>query len=107
MVEDTTTTAAATKVSDNAATDKTSDLILDLDSIFVGKDFRAESFSQPRWWASGSCYTALVKANSNVTARSGDVSTSGSISGGMSSLTSHGSSIDNDGTAYLIDSTYL
>ena len=102
MEDTTTTTDVATKVSDNAATDKTSDLILDLDSIFVGKDFRAESFSQPRWWASGSCYTALVKANSNVTARSGDVSTSGSISGGMSSLTSHGSSIDNDGTASKI-----
>lgn len=39
-------------------------LVLDLDSIFVGRDFRAESFSQPRWWASGSCYTALVKAGS-------------------------------------------
>ena len=41
---------------------KNEDLILDLDSIFVGKDFRAESFSQPRWWASGSCYTALIKS---------------------------------------------
>ncbi|EJK44650.1 hypothetical protein THAOC_36794, partial [Thalassiosira oceanica] len=37
-------------------------LELSLDSIFLGKDYRAESFSQPRWWASGSCYTALVKS---------------------------------------------
>jgi dipeptidyl-peptidase-4 len=36
-------------------------LTLSIDSIFVGKDFRSESFSQPRWWDSGSCYTALVK----------------------------------------------
>ena len=42
-----------------------SDLDLNLDSIFVGRDFRSESFSQPRWWASGSCYTALVKSGSN------------------------------------------
>ncbi len=40
-------------------------LTLDIESIFVGKQFRAESFSQPRWWASGSCYTALVKSGSN------------------------------------------
>ncbi|KAL7495956.1 hypothetical protein ACHAWT_004277 [Skeletonema menzelii] len=37
-------------------------LTLTVDSIFVGKDFRTESFSQPRWWDTGSCYTALVKA---------------------------------------------
>lgn len=46
-----------------------SDLVLNLDSIFVGRDFRAESFSQPRWWASGSCYTALVKSGSNGSGR--------------------------------------
>lgn len=45
-------------------TPPSNDLILNMDSIFVGKDFRAESFSQPRWWASGSCYTALVKSGS-------------------------------------------
>eukprot|EP00579_Thalassiosira_antarctica_P005271 CAMPEP_0201897602 /NCGR_PEP_ID=MMETSP0902-20130614/46878_1 /ASSEMBLY_ACC=CAM_ASM_000551 /TAXON_ID=420261 /ORGANISM="Thalassiosira antarctica, Strain CCMP982" /LENGTH=825 /DNA_ID=CAMNT_0048430509 /DNA_START=64 /DNA_END=2541 /DNA_ORIENTATION=+ len=45
------------------------DLILNIDSIFVGRDFRVESFSQPRWWASGSCYTALVKTGSNGTGR--------------------------------------
>jgi len=37
-------------------------LTLTVDSIFVGKEFRTESFSQPRWWETGSCYTALVKA---------------------------------------------
>ena len=47
------------------------DLVLTLDSIFVGKEFRAESFSQPRWWASGSCYTALVKAAGGGSAASG------------------------------------
>ena len=40
-------------------------LKLDIDSIFVGKDFRAESFSQPRWWDFGSCYTALLKSGSH------------------------------------------
>jgi dipeptidyl-peptidase-4 len=38
-------------------------LTLSIDSIFVGKDFRSESFSQPRWWDSGSCYTALLKSD--------------------------------------------
>lgn len=38
---------------------------LTVDSIFLGKDFRTESFSQPRWWDSGSCYTVLVKAGEN------------------------------------------
>jgi len=37
-------------------------LTLTVDSIFVGKEFRTESFSQQRWWETGSCYTALVKA---------------------------------------------
>jgi hypothetical protein len=55
-----TTTATAT----DTDTD-TTPLPLDIDSIFVGKQFRAESFSQPRWWASGSCYTALVKSGSS------------------------------------------
>ncbi|KAL7469464.1 hypothetical protein ACHAXS_009717 [Conticribra weissflogii] len=48
-------------------------LNLSIDSIFVGKDFRSESYSQPRWWDSGSCYTALV--------RSGSVKPSSSSSG--------------------------
>jgi len=39
-------------------------LNLSIDSIFVGKDFRSESYSQPRWWDSGSCYTALVRSGS-------------------------------------------
>lgn len=46
--------------------DPPSPISLDLDSIFVSKDFRVESFSQPRWWASGSCYTALVNSGSSV-----------------------------------------
>ncbi|KAL9185040.1 hypothetical protein ACHAXT_002817 [Thalassiosira profunda] len=54
-----------------AAQQPAADLVLTLDSIFVGKEFRAESFSQPRWWASGSCYTALVKAAGGGSAASG------------------------------------
>mmetsp|Transcript_31702 Transcript_31702/g.66671 ORF Transcript_31702/g.66671 Transcript_31702/m.66671 type:complete len:821 (-) Transcript_31702:187-2649(-) len=60
-----------TESSDPPPTPQTNDLILNIDSIFVGKDFRAESFSQPRWWASGSCYTALVKSGSNISGRPG------------------------------------
>jgi len=49
--------AAATKAAAAAPP-----LTLSIDSIFVGKDFRSESFSHPRWWDSGSCYTALCKS---------------------------------------------
>lgn len=72
------------------------DLVLTLDSIFVGRDFRAESFSQPRWWASGSCYTALVKSESNpVAARPGlGISANGvgtnSIDGGVANSKPNG-----------------
>ena len=57
-------------------------LTLTVDSIFVGKDFRTESFSQPRWWDTGSCYTALVKAGkkpaADVRGSSNDFASSGS-----------------------------
>lgn len=57
-----------------------------MDSIFVGKQYRAESFSQPRWWASGSCYTALIK--------SGTTGTRGVLSGNINSTTiNYGGSI--------------
>lgn len=58
------------------------DLILTIDSIFVGRDFRAESFSQPRWWASGSCYTALVKTG---TGRPDNGASGGDGDGGVAS----------------------
>lgn len=32
---------------------------LTLDTIFASKTFRAENYSQPRWWREGSCYTTL------------------------------------------------
>ena len=42
-----------------------SPISLDLDSIFVSKEFRVESLADQISWASGSCYTALVKSGSN------------------------------------------
>lgn len=45
-----------------------SPISLDLDSIFASKEFRVESLADQRIsWASGSCYTALVKSGSNPT----------------------------------------
>ena len=69
------------------STPEKKDLVLSLDSIFVGKDFRAESFSQPRWWASGSCYTALIKSGSNNAGRADNSSSAtGSTNGSSSNL---------------------
>jgi dipeptidyl-peptidase-4 len=34
---------------------------LTLDDIFLGPDFKSESYSQPRWWEEGSFYTTLAK----------------------------------------------
>lgn len=59
-------------------------LTLTVDSIFVGKDFRTESFSQPRWWDTGSCYTALVKAGE----KSGSSSNIGVADGGSNGVSS-------------------
>lgn len=38
---------------------------LTLEDIFLGKDFKAESYSQPRWWEEGSFYTTLAKVGDN------------------------------------------
>jgi len=62
-------------------------LKLDIDSIFVGKDFRSESYSQLRWWDSGCCYTALLRGGSR-----GRVSSSGKEKNGKSSAGSGGGS---------------
>ncbi len=70
-----------------------SDLVLDLDSIFVGRDFRAESFSQPRWWASGSCYTALVKSGSNGSGRATGTGISASGAAVSSSINGGGGGV--------------
>lgn len=75
------------KSSELPSTSRNNELNLTIDSIFVGRDFRSESFSQPRWWSSGSCYTALVKTGTNVTGRA-ELGLSGNSAG---SNTSNGS----------------
>ena len=75
------------KSSELPSTSRNNELNLTIDSIFVGRDFRSESFSQPRWWSSGSCYTALVKTGTNVTGRA-ELGLSGNNAG---SNTSNGS----------------
>ena len=59
---------------------------LTIDSIFVGKEFRSESYSQPRWWDSGSCYTALLKSDRKPAAKKDKSSGLGGSNGGGSSV---------------------
>ena len=73
-----------------------SPISLDLDSIFVSKEFRVESLSDQRIaWASGSCYTALVKSGINLTSLgSSDLAISNATanSGGVASKSNVGDS---------------
>ena len=72
-------------VDEESASSQSSGLTLTVDSIFVGKEFRSESYSSPRWWEKGSCYTALVKAGKKPASNLRGASSSSSNSSSSSS----------------------